>query len=175
MFPLTDPYFHGNDGNFVSHAPITQMFPYCSSHEIAGDCVWRNRWWPTTFHTTTAGDADCWCQKWPAWSAPEGWHCQTLTRLSVPRFNVAGEAIAFLEGATANIGMQERFDSYCKELFHSIQIGVRSSATCTFLALHQEHPGSRLSFLGPVEHLEVFVTLIFFSAKSFRRCRWCDF
>lgn len=30
----------------------------------------RNRWWPTTFHTVTAGDANGWCLNWLVWSAP---------------------------------------------------------------------------------------------------------
>ena len=30
----------------------------------------RNRGWPTTFHTITAGDANEWCMRWVVWSAP---------------------------------------------------------------------------------------------------------
>ena len=30
----------------------------------------RNRWWPTTFHTITAGNADGWCLNWLVWSSP---------------------------------------------------------------------------------------------------------
>ena len=30
----------------------------------------RNRCWPTIFHTSIAGDADGWCQKWLVWLAP---------------------------------------------------------------------------------------------------------
>ena len=32
----------------------------------------RNRCWPTTFLTITAGDADGWCRNWPVWSTPQG-------------------------------------------------------------------------------------------------------
>lgn len=31
----------------------------------------RNRWWPTTFHTILAWDADGWCPNWRVWSAPQ--------------------------------------------------------------------------------------------------------
>ena len=31
----------------------------------------RNRWWPTTFITITAGDADGWCRNCPVRSAPQ--------------------------------------------------------------------------------------------------------
>jgi hypothetical protein len=151
------------------------MFPYCSSHEIAGIVFGEIDGGPPLFtllqpEMPTAGARS----GRPDQSRRVGIVKPSRGFLS-PRFNVAGETIAVLEGATANIGMQERFDSYCKELFHSIQIGVHPSTACTFLALHQEHRGSRLSFLDPVEHLEIFVTPIFFSAKSFRRCRRCDF
>ena len=32
--------------------------------------TFRNRWWPTTFLTITAGDADGWWRNYPVWSAP---------------------------------------------------------------------------------------------------------
>jgi hypothetical protein len=32
--------------------------------------TFRNRCWPTTFHTITTKDADSWHQKWPVWSDP---------------------------------------------------------------------------------------------------------
>ena len=31
----------------------------------------RNKCWPTTFHSITAGDADGWCQNWRVWSTHE--------------------------------------------------------------------------------------------------------
>jgi hypothetical protein len=34
--------------------------------------MFRNRCWPTTFHTITAGDADGWCLNWLVWSIPQG-------------------------------------------------------------------------------------------------------
>lgn len=60
-----------------------------------------------------------------------------------PRFNVAGETIASLEGATANIGMQGRFDSYCKELFHLIQIAPHPSIYNLHLSGASGAPGLR--------------------------------
>ena len=38
----------------------------------------RNRWWPTAFHTITAGDADGWFPNWPVWSAPQSHHLPLL-------------------------------------------------------------------------------------------------
>jgi hypothetical protein len=40
-----------------------------SFHSIlAWNCMLKNRCWPIIFHTTTAGDANGWCQNWPVWS-----------------------------------------------------------------------------------------------------------
>ena len=53
--------------------------------------IMRNRCWPTTFHTITAGDADGWCQKQPVWLASQalispnfmsGFSCENVDGLS---------------------------------------------------------------------------------------------
>jgi hypothetical protein len=44
--------------------------PVVKSLEI----MFRNRCWPTTFHTITIGDADEWCLNWPVSSAPRSYH-----------------------------------------------------------------------------------------------------
>ena len=39
--------------------------------------MFKNRCWPTTFHTITAGDVDGWCVNWPVWSPP---HANTQSK-----------------------------------------------------------------------------------------------
>jgi len=53
----------------VSCAPITPNFPSDLQPWALLGIMFRNRCWPTIFHTITAGDAKRWCQKWPVWLA----------------------------------------------------------------------------------------------------------
>ena len=41
--------------------------------------MFRNRWWPITFHTITAGDVDRWHHNWLVWWAPQENQCWSRT------------------------------------------------------------------------------------------------
>ena len=57
-----------------SHCPLMpqshQTFRSVLAVKLLGIML-RNRWWPTTFLTIPAGDADKWCRNCPVWSAPQ--------------------------------------------------------------------------------------------------------
>ena len=70
------PWFRANIKNW-DKTPVVRVMPW--SHQTFRSVqavkflgiVLRNRWWPTTFLTITAEDADRWCRNCPVWSAPE--------------------------------------------------------------------------------------------------------
>ena len=53
---------------WTSHARSHQIFHSVLAVKLLGIML-KNRWWPTTFLTITAGDADGWCRNCPVWSA----------------------------------------------------------------------------------------------------------
>ena len=50
-----------------------QTFRPVSAVKLLG-IMFRNRCWPTTFHTITTGDADGWCLNRPVWSTTHASH-----------------------------------------------------------------------------------------------------
>ena len=57
-------------GRFNQHLMPWSHQPFCPVPTLKLlEILLRNKCWPTTFHTITAGDANAWCHNWPIWLA----------------------------------------------------------------------------------------------------------